>query len=345
MADVTRKSATTMTDAEWETFARALVKLKARIVNPTAAPWEHFSVYDQFVALHTAVLAVRTPGGGTTNMGHQSAGFGPWHREFLLRFERALRNEEPNAFIPYWNWTDHTGTLDVLFTEKGIGPIHGVVDSGYFAYSAPGTSSNTLPRPTWWPTNLEGWRVPWALRMGHGPALIRATATRPLATQAHIDKVRDAQVYEGGSSETWIEPDTGLSVMLVGGFRIRLEGGTGSVPKTHNYGHGWVGGDDGHMGDANESPNDPIFFLHHAFIDKVWADWQADGHTGDAFYPSTGFDEGHNLENSMWPWVGNATGYLPLRPVPGIQLPDFSGEPARTPKDVLDIAALGYEYA
>ena len=22
------------------------------------------------------------------------------------------------------------------------------------------------------------------------------------------------------------------------------------------------------------SPNDPVFFLHHCFVDKVWADWQ-----------------------------------------------------------------------
>ncbi|HEX5847186.1 MAG TPA: tyrosinase family protein, partial [Rhodoplanes sp.] len=22
------------------------------------------------------------------------------------------------------------------------------------------------------------------------------------------------------------------------------------------------------------SPNDPVFFLHHCFVDKAWADWQ-----------------------------------------------------------------------
>lgn len=24
------------------------------------------------------------------------------------------------------------------------------------------------------------------------------------------------------------------------------------------------------------SPGDPIFFLHHAWLDKLWADWQAE---------------------------------------------------------------------
>ncbi|KAL1920738.1 uncharacterized protein VTP21DRAFT_11373 [Calcarisporiella thermophila] len=34
--------------------------------------------------------------------------------------------------------------------------------------------------------------------------------------------------------------------------------------------HIGVGGDLGTMA----SPNDPIFYMHHAFIDKIWADWQ-----------------------------------------------------------------------
>jgi tyrosinase len=47
------------------------------------------------------------------------------------------------------------------------------------------------------------------------------------------------------------------------GFRTRLEG-------IHNFVHVSVGGQ---MGTAS-SPLDPIFWLHHAVIDKIWADWQ-----------------------------------------------------------------------
>jgi tyrosinase len=39
----------------------------------------------------------------------------------------------------------------------------------------------------------------------------------------------------------------------------------------HNGVHVWVGGA---MGDPARSPRDPLFFLHHCFLDKVWADWQ-----------------------------------------------------------------------
>jgi len=39
----------------------------------------------------------------------------------------------------------------------------------------------------------------------------------------------------------------------------------------HNLGHGWVGGD---MSNPMISPNDPIFWMHHAQIDRIWAEWQ-----------------------------------------------------------------------
>lgn len=39
----------------------------------------------------------------------------------------------------------------------------------------------------------------------------------------------------------------------------------------HNRLHGLVGGTMG----TSASPADPVFWLHHAFIDKIWADWQA----------------------------------------------------------------------
>ena len=38
----------------------------------------------------------------------------------------------------------------------------------------------------------------------------------------------------------------------------------------HNRLHGLVGGTMA----LSTSPADPLFWLHHAFIDKLWADWQ-----------------------------------------------------------------------
>ncbi len=40
----------------------------------------------------------------------------------------------------------------------------------------------------------------------------------------------------------------------------------------HNSGHGWVGGS---MGSIPFAPCDPIFWMHHCEIDRIWAEWQA----------------------------------------------------------------------
>ncbi|KAG2011696.1 tyrosinase central domain-containing protein [Coprinopsis cinerea AmutBmut pab1-1] len=55
-------------------------------------------------------------------------------------------------------------------------------------------------------------------------------------------------------------------------FRSELEG----IPSTtdrrvHDAGHLVVGGD---MGNPYSSPTDPLFFLHHANVDRIWWEWQ-----------------------------------------------------------------------
>lgn len=35
--------------------------------------------------------------------------------------------------------------------------------------------------------------------------------------------------------------------------------------------HGWVGGT---MANVAWSPMDPLFYLHHAFVDQIWSTWQ-----------------------------------------------------------------------
>lgn len=52
-------------------------------------------------------------------------------------------------------------------------------------------------------------------------------------------------------------------------FRNDLEGWRGGG--MHNRVHGWIGGDMG----RGHSPNDPIFFLHHCNVDRIWAFWQS----------------------------------------------------------------------
>ena len=52
---------------------------------------------------------------------------------------------------------------------------------------------------------------------------------------------------------------------------------------------------------TRDSSNDPIFFLHHGFIDKLWSDWQNKG-------PEFKYNEIHSLNDSAMP---GAFGYRP----------------------------------
>jgi hypothetical protein len=54
----------------------------------------------------------------------------------------------------------------------------------------------------------------------------------------------------------------------------------------HNMIHGFVGGD---MGRLDRSPNDPLFWMHHANIDRIWTLWHS--RNSDGLYPKPWRDE------------------------------------------------------
>lgn len=316
-----RKNALYLTPTERDNFLKAVLTLKHTVANPGDPPAQQISIWDQFTALHLYVFSINVPvGPSPVNIGHGNAGFGPWHRYYLLRLEQAMQAVDPTVMLPYWDWTDPVGTQNVLFQDDFLGPNGGPggvgggsVQSGYFAFNAPGVL------PPWWPAGFPGWRMRPSLEDGNGATLRRfLNSFASLPDQGDIDTALAKAQYEGA-----------------GEFRPTLE-----ASPLHNFIHNWVGG---HMA-GGASPNDPIFFMHHCNIDRLWALWQIDGHQGAAFYPAAGEPHGHNLNDPMWPWVGALAGYSPNNALPDIVLPDFSGEPVRHPADVLDHHALGYAY-
>ncbi len=82
------------------------------------------------------------------------------------------------------------------------------------------------------------------------------------------------------------------------GFRNRLEGwaSAGAGPGLHNRVHVWVGGDMG----LSSSPNDPVFYLNHCNVDRIWMTWiQRHGATyvPDQAAPDT--LRGHRIDDAM----------------------------------------------
>lgn len=106
--------------------------------------------------------------------------------------------------------------------------------------------------------------------------------------------------------------------------------------RPHGRAHTWTGGS---VSDFQFSPRDPVFFLIHCNVDRLWAEWIADweGTPGfEPYEPATGAPQGHNLGDSMWPWNG-AT--FPFGMAPWTSAPITV-----RPLDVIDHTAMGYTY-
>lgn len=73
---------------------------------------------------------------------------------------------------------------------------------------------------------------------------------------------------------------------------------------------------------ANSSPNDPVFFKHHANTDRLRSAW-IELH-GLSYVPETGGPVGHNIDDATWPY----------RQI-GMEI---------TPRMMLDSRTLGYIY-
>ncbi len=133
-----------------------------------------------------------------------------------------------------------------------------------------------------------------------------------LPSQTEVNKVLQFVPYDG---DPWNDiPNPPRDTW---GFRKNMEF------SVHAEAHAWVGG----SMDSSCSPNDPIFWLHHCNIDRLWAQWQSLD-PGWPYLPPTGTPDvwpGHGLDDPM------------MSPLAG-------GTFSPTPHCVLNHRALGYQY-
>lgn len=334
-----RKSAANLQPEEIAKFLEAIILLKTKTNN------QGISAYDQLVALHGAVMGVLTPtsGANTVNYGHGNIGFLPWHRQYLRTFENALSDAlGEQVSIPYWDWSNVVGAANVLFTPNFLSSVRWGssqdVSDGVLQFSVSGQQ-----RPSWWPTGLSGFHVHSLLAEGLGTSLERGS-TEPdwPPTDVMLEALVNVDQSLNGRHPLWV-------------FWLILEQGVTQLPETHNAGHRFIGG---HMGGAF-SPNDPVFWLHHANVDRLWANWQNNrisnnlsanaletypNPTEDSPFDGSIAPEGHKIGDTMWPWNGNAQGYTSAAVSQAIRnrLPEFN-DTVRV-EDVLDSASIGVTY-
>jgi hypothetical protein len=179
---------------------------------------------------------------------HGGCFFLPWHRQYLFEFERELNRVSPGISIPYWDWTKNsprTGrAIYNAFTED---PIWDRAGGGNGA-SGPAPIPD-LPFRNWF---TDG-----------------RSATR--------DFVKN-NGNRGGGGNGWTFSSSQQIARLSSG-RDTYSSFSNVLELLHGTVHVAVGGT---MSILTTSPTDPIFFSHHAYVDKIWRDWQLSGN-GNAF--------------------------------------------------------------
>ena len=218
-----RKNYRNLTDVERDRFVQALFHVKLT------------GLVDQFANMHATHFFHTI---------HRSSHFLPWHREFLLRFERALQEHHPDVTIPYWDSTLDTNPSNPLWDNNFLGQFNSA----------------------------------WGLQRALGSDIL------PTPQQVETNQTRD------NYDTFWRELEDPI----------------------HNSPHRWVEG----VMSGLDSPGDPVFYLHHCWIDLLWARWQL-AHPGAPFVSS---GPGTGLNDPLMEW------------------------PDRTPANVLDHHALGYTY-
>lgn len=205
-APIVRKSADSLSVPEQTVFKSAVTKAIAD------------GIYSKLVQVHADMSHdMHTMNGmpaGTTR-------FLPWHRMYLIVFERALRAFEPTFCVPHWRWVDQT---DIPAWLKSFLPT-GVV-------------------------GLNGKPIPVKRKAGTNPNAPK------LPTKTTIQStVMNQATYRP--------------------FTLAMEGA--QPPGAHNLVHTWFNGT---MSVVPTAPADPMFWMHHAEIDRLWAIW-AKAHPGE----------------------------------------------------------------
>ncbi len=277
-------------------------------------PSQPVSTYDLFVIWHHRAMMTLTPPGNPLgrNAAHRGPVFCPWHRVMLMVLERNLQRvlADPTFGLPYWDWgTDGNGTrpqqiASAVWGPNCMGGSGSPVGTGPFAFNA----SN----PNSWRVKIVGTSTAAVVATDRGLRRSLGVDIGTLPTTKHVTNALGLAIFDGSP---W---STGS-----GGFRNRLEGWSADSgarpPWAHNRVHVWIGGDMS----PSTSPNDPVFYLNHCNVDRIWEKWL--GSHGRTYVPDQTAPAslaGHRIDDPI------------VSPIGGGNL---------TPRQVLNVSAI-YTY-
>ena len=295
-------------------YIQGVKLLKKEIPGPTttslgiAGPSQQVSTYDLFVVWHHLAMSTFTPPSqGDRNAAHRGPVFLPWHRFMLLQLEMNLQRVlNDNTFgLPYWDWA---AAGELTFTKQKtsgvwaadcMGGSGSPVGIGPFAFNAADPNSWRVRVEA----NVNGQLVQAnrGLRRQLGGAVLGLPGQNRLPRKAHTTAALTENTYDFAP---W-----GVSSA---GFRNQLEGWQNDPqippPSLHNRVHVFVGGDMS----PSSSPNDPVFYLNHCNVDRIWEAWMQpapQGHGRNYLPPQSApvSLRGHRLNDTLTSLLSGST--------------------------------------
>ncbi|KAI0148622.1 Di-copper centre-containing protein [Xylariaceae sp. FL1272] len=168
---------------------------------------------------------------------HGTALFMVWHRYFVWTFEQMLRDEcGLTKAMPWWDETKHAGNFagSDIFTDAWFGNLPAKTADGQGTCIESGAFAGTT------------------LHVGPG------TANSDHCLSRGVDESQTAQASDDYTNSCLSQGD-------YDDFRGCFELGP------HGYGHNGIGAV---MQEVSSSVGDPIFFMHHSFVDHTFRIWQ-----------------------------------------------------------------------
>ncbi len=286
---VTRKDITADT-AVRDKYVDGVLRLK-REVNPQSG----LSTYDALVVWHVrAMMTMTPPTQGSRNAAHRGPAFLPWHRYLLIAYEQQLQRvlQDDGFGLPYWSW-NHDG--DLPREQQTEAPVWG---ADYMGGSGDPVTTGPFANPDADPDKF-------ILRVESNSMGQLVTANRGLRRKIAGDistLPTTAQARAAVDLDTYDEPNWGVNSSST--MRNVIEGWQPHPPGMHNRVHVWIGGD---MAPAS-SPNDPVFFLNHCNVDRLWAAWQQK-HPDSPYLPGSSAPaslKSHRLSDKLFSVFSNA---------------------------------------
>ncbi|BFI16158.1 polyphenol oxidase [Marchantia polymorpha subsp. ruderalis] len=206
---------------------------------------------------------------------HYSWTFLPWHRMLIYFHEKILGSliHDPDFTLPFWNWDNQldatAAQIPQIFLPYNQTQRHARRHArirNTFLYQGKHRNADHMP-PEILPLAWEARRENWTRDK------IREENLHQMYTMV-VDK-KSAREFMGGPYTT----NTNITDPQRPGVSV---GESGSCESVHDHAHEWVGlsGNTDHpdnedMGVFTYAGRDPLFYSHHANIDRLWNVWKA----------------------------------------------------------------------